>query len=134
MTLRLRPEAEADIEAIALYITEDSPAAALRWYDEIHGQCQRIADMPGMGVLLDPKCERACAPSPQEITWSSIARSRTARRSCALSMAHGSGKNCFSQPIRTFDALARLGRVRRKSFVKIDHSNENNSLERSVRE
>ncbi|TGV75703.1 type II toxin-antitoxin system RelE/ParE family toxin, partial [Mesorhizobium sp. M2D.F.Ca.ET.145.01.1.1] len=34
MTLRLRPEAEADIEAIALYIAEDSPAAALRWYDE----------------------------------------------------------------------------------------------------
>lgn len=68
MTLRLRPEAEADIEAIALYIAEDSPAAALRWYDEIHAQCQRIADMPGMGVLLDRKCERACAPSPQEIT------------------------------------------------------------------
>ncbi|RWQ22024.1 type II toxin-antitoxin system RelE/ParE family toxin [Mesorhizobium sp.] len=48
MTLRLRPEAEADIEAIALYTAEDSPAAALRWYDEIHGQCQRIADMPGV--------------------------------------------------------------------------------------
>ncbi|MEI9421246.1 type II toxin-antitoxin system RelE/ParE family toxin [Mesorhizobium sp. Cs1299R1N1] len=50
MTLRLRPEAEADIEAIALYIAEDSPSAALRWYDEIHAHCQRIADMPGMGV------------------------------------------------------------------------------------
>ena len=32
MTLRLRPEAEADIEAVALYIAEDSPSAALRWY------------------------------------------------------------------------------------------------------
>ncbi|TGQ85717.1 type II toxin-antitoxin system RelE/ParE family toxin [Mesorhizobium sp. M8A.F.Ca.ET.208.01.1.1] len=50
MTLRLRPEAEADIEAIALYIAEDSPAAALRWYDEIHPHCERIADMPGIGI------------------------------------------------------------------------------------
>lgn len=50
MTLRLRPEAEADIEAIALYIAEDSPAAALRWYDEIHAHCERIVDMPGMGI------------------------------------------------------------------------------------
>ncbi|MEO5759519.1 MAG: type II toxin-antitoxin system RelE/ParE family toxin [Mesorhizobium sp.] len=50
MTLRLRPEAEADIEAIALYIAEDSPSAALRWYEEIHAQCRRIADMPGMGI------------------------------------------------------------------------------------
>jgi toxin ParE1/3/4 len=50
MILRLRPEAEADIEAIALYIAEDNPSAALRWYEEIHSYCQRIADMPGMGV------------------------------------------------------------------------------------
>lgn len=50
MTLRLRPEAEADIEAIALYIADDSPSAALHWYDEIHALCERIAGMPGMGV------------------------------------------------------------------------------------
>lgn len=50
MTLRLRPEAEADIEAIALYIAEDSPSAALRWYAEIHAHCHRIADMPEIGV------------------------------------------------------------------------------------
>ena len=50
MALRLRPEAEADIEAIALYIAEDSPSAALRWYGEMYAHCQRIAEMPGMGV------------------------------------------------------------------------------------
>ncbi|WP_217572178.1 type II toxin-antitoxin system RelE/ParE family toxin [Mesorhizobium sp. GbtcB19] len=50
MTLRLRPEAEADIEAIALYIAEDSPSAALRWYSEMLSYCQRIAEMPGMGI------------------------------------------------------------------------------------
>jgi len=46
----LRPQAEADIEAIALYIANDSPSAALRWYDEIHRRCRRIGEMPGMGV------------------------------------------------------------------------------------
>ena len=50
MALRLRPEAEADIETITLYIAEDSPSAALRWYDEIYSHCRRIADMPGIGV------------------------------------------------------------------------------------
>jgi toxin ParE1/3/4 len=50
MTFRLRPEAEADIEAIALYISEDSPAAARRWFDEMHLRCKRIGEMPGMGI------------------------------------------------------------------------------------
>ncbi|MBN9551268.1 MAG: type II toxin-antitoxin system RelE/ParE family toxin [Alphaproteobacteria bacterium] len=50
MTLRLRPEAEVDIEAIALYIAEDSPSAALRWYGEMFTHCQRLAEMPGTGV------------------------------------------------------------------------------------
>ncbi len=50
MTLRLRPEAEADIEAIAFYIAEDNPSAALRWYGEMLTHCQRIAEMPGMGI------------------------------------------------------------------------------------
>jgi len=50
MTLRLRPEAEADIEAIALYIAEDSPTAAQRWFEEIYETCRRIAEMPGIGV------------------------------------------------------------------------------------
>ncbi len=50
MTLRLRPEAEADIETIALYIAQDSPTAALRWVDEIYVHCRQIAEMPGMGI------------------------------------------------------------------------------------
>jgi toxin ParE1/3/4 len=50
MTFRLRPEAEADIEAIALYIADDNPSAARRWFDEMHLRCERIGEMPGMGV------------------------------------------------------------------------------------
>lgn len=50
MSYRLRPQAEADIEAIALYIAEDNPSAAKRWYDDVHLRCQRIGEMPGIGV------------------------------------------------------------------------------------
>ncbi|KXF74787.1 hypothetical protein ATN84_23210 [Paramesorhizobium deserti] len=50
MSYRLRPQAEADIEAIALYIAEDNPSAAKRWYDDIHHRCQRIEEMPGIGI------------------------------------------------------------------------------------
>ncbi len=50
MSYRLRPQAEADIEAIALYIAEDNPSAARRWCDDIHRRCQRIGEMPGIGV------------------------------------------------------------------------------------
>lgn len=50
MSYRLRPQAEADIEAIALYIAEDNPSAARRWYDDIYRRCQRIGAMPGIGV------------------------------------------------------------------------------------
>ncbi|MER2635049.1 MAG: type II toxin-antitoxin system RelE/ParE family toxin [Rhizobiaceae bacterium] len=50
MSYRLRPQAEADIEAIALYIAEDNPLAAKRWYDDIHLRCQRIGEMSGIGV------------------------------------------------------------------------------------
>ena len=31
MSYRLRPQAEADIEAIAVHIAEDNPSAAKRW-------------------------------------------------------------------------------------------------------
>lgn len=50
MTFRLRPEAESDIEAIASYISEDSPAAARRWFEDIFPPCQKPGDMPKMGV------------------------------------------------------------------------------------
>jgi toxin ParE1/3/4 len=47
---RLRPLAAADIESIALYIAEDNPMAARRWVEDIHRHCQRLGEMPGMGV------------------------------------------------------------------------------------
>ena len=50
MTFRLRPEAERDIAAIALYIAADSPAAAKLWIEEIHRRCELIGESPGMGV------------------------------------------------------------------------------------
>ncbi|MFG1295582.1 type II toxin-antitoxin system RelE/ParE family toxin [Xanthobacter variabilis] len=50
MSYRLRPQAEADIEAIVLYIAEDNPLAARRWYDDIYRHCQQIGEMPGIGV------------------------------------------------------------------------------------
>jgi toxin ParE1/3/4 len=39
MSYRLRPQAEADIETIALYIAEDNPSAARRWYEDIYRCC-----------------------------------------------------------------------------------------------
>ncbi len=50
MSYRLRPQAEADIEAIALYIAKDNPSAAKRWYNDIYRCCQRIGEMPGIGI------------------------------------------------------------------------------------
>ena len=50
MSFQLRPRAEADIEAIVLYIAEDSPQAARRWYETIYKCCQRLGEMPEMGV------------------------------------------------------------------------------------
>ena len=50
MTFRLRPEAEADIEGIALYIAEENPVAARKWLDNIYLHCQRLGFMPAIGV------------------------------------------------------------------------------------
>ena len=50
MSYRLRPEAQADIEAIALYIYEDNPAAARRWLADMEKRCERLGRMPGLGV------------------------------------------------------------------------------------
>ncbi|MGL5114236.1 MAG: type II toxin-antitoxin system RelE/ParE family toxin [Beijerinckiaceae bacterium] len=50
MTVRLRPEAEADIEGIALFIANDNPVAARNWLADIQLRCQRLGAMPGMGV------------------------------------------------------------------------------------
>ena len=50
MSYRLRPQAEMDIEAIALYIAESNTPAALRWYEDIYRCCRRIGEMPSIGV------------------------------------------------------------------------------------
>ena len=50
MSYRLRPEAQADIEAIALYIYEDNPAAARRWLADMEKRCERLGRMPDLGV------------------------------------------------------------------------------------
>lgn len=50
MAFRLLPAAEADIEAIALYIARDHPKAAGRWVADIEERCERLGNMPGLGV------------------------------------------------------------------------------------
>ena len=50
MSFRLRPQAEADIEDIALYIAADNPAAARNWFNDMYVRFQRLADMPELGV------------------------------------------------------------------------------------
>jgi toxin ParE1/3/4 len=47
---RLRPQAEADIDSIALHIAADNPDAAARWVDQLYERCHKIADHPGIGV------------------------------------------------------------------------------------
>ncbi len=50
MMFRLRPEAEADLDGISLYIAENNPAAAFNWVDDIFLRFQRLGTMPAMGV------------------------------------------------------------------------------------
>lgn len=50
MSFRLRPGAEADIEAIVSHIAQDDPAAARRWLQDIHQRCRTLGNMSGMGV------------------------------------------------------------------------------------
>jgi toxin ParE1/3/4 len=50
VTFRLRPQAEADIESIALHIAADNPVAASNWLNDIQQHCQRLGTMPAMGV------------------------------------------------------------------------------------
>jgi toxin ParE1/3/4 len=50
MTFYLRPQAEADLEDIALYIAEDNVQAARRWIEDMHALCQQLGEMPSMGV------------------------------------------------------------------------------------
>ena len=56
-TYRLRPQAEADLDAHARYIAENELDAALRLYDRTQVTLQMLADMPAMGTLY--QTERA---------------------------------------------------------------------------
>ena len=42
MAFRLTPQAEADIEAVVLFIARDNASAALRWYDDILRHCRNL--------------------------------------------------------------------------------------------
>lgn len=50
MTFTLRPQAEVDLEDIALYIAEDNVQAARQWIEDIYTLCQQLGEMPGIGV------------------------------------------------------------------------------------
>ena len=47
MSFRLRPEAEADIEGIALYIAADNPIAARNWFNDLY-----LGSFAGEGEIL----------------------------------------------------------------------------------
>ena len=50
MTFHLRPQAEADLEDIALYIAEDNVQATQQWIEDMYALCQQLGEMPSMGV------------------------------------------------------------------------------------
>jgi len=50
MTFYLRPQAEADLENIVLYIAEDNVQAARQWIEDIYTLCQQLGEMPAIGV------------------------------------------------------------------------------------
>ncbi|QGM96697.1 type II toxin-antitoxin system RelE/ParE family toxin [Methylocystis parvus] len=50
MSFKLKPRAEQDIEEIVSYIAADSPAAARQWFESMRRACERLAEMPKMGV------------------------------------------------------------------------------------
>lgn len=53
MTFRLRPAAEADLEAIVFYIARRNPQAAWRWHDTVQECCKQLGEMPGLGTPRD---------------------------------------------------------------------------------
>ena len=61
--LQFSPAAEDDLEAIADYIAQDSPANAIRFIDELRVQSQRLAKAP-MAYVARPELGeglRSCA-------------------------------------------------------------------------
>lgn len=53
MSYRLRPAAEADVEAIILHIATDNPGAAAGWLDDLEQKLRRLAYMPEIGMARD---------------------------------------------------------------------------------
>ena len=63
MLLQFSPAAEDDLEAIADYIAEDSPANAIRFIDQMRVQCLRLVKAP-MAYVARPELGeglRSCA-------------------------------------------------------------------------
>lgn len=52
MTFHYSPLAEVDIEEISSYIAQDNYRAAMSWIDSIEQKCERLVDMPKMGVSI----------------------------------------------------------------------------------
>ena len=63
MRLQFSPAAEEDLEAIADYIAQDSPANAIRFVDALRVQCQRMVMAPLAHVARPELGEglRSCA-------------------------------------------------------------------------
>ena len=51
--LRIRPQAEADLDEIWLYIARDNPLAADSFVDKIEQRCKALAEFPRLGVSRD---------------------------------------------------------------------------------
>ncbi len=63
MRLELSPLAETDLEAVGDYIATDSPGNALRFIQDLHEQCKKIAKAP-MAYVARPELGagiRSCA-------------------------------------------------------------------------
>ncbi len=56
MIVRLLPDAEADLEAIADYIAQDNPMRAVSFIAELRTKCSSLAEMP-FGFPLVPRFE-----------------------------------------------------------------------------
>lgn len=52
------PPAERDRDAIAEYISRDSPKSALRFLDAVEQACQRLADIPEIGGIWESSLPR----------------------------------------------------------------------------
>ena len=53
MSYRLTPQAEADLEEIADYLSQHSPAAAVKLIDRLHAKWQLLATQPRSGAPRD---------------------------------------------------------------------------------